>query len=150
MLDEADILPASDEAALNQRLTQYWSKSGNALVVVSVTSLDGQSIDDYAFDLFNDWGIGDAATNRGLLLLVAPNQRKVRIEVGCGLEGRITNDVAASIIDDDILPEYRAGNLEAGTLAGVNALIEELAAPASSNDNNRTSPICKARANKAA
>jgi uncharacterized protein len=150
VLDQADIFPAADEAKLDHRLTDYWKKTGNALVVVSVTSLEGQSIEDYAFGLFNQWGIGDANTDHGLLVLVAPNEHKVRIEVGCGLEGRITNDVAAEIISDGILPDYRNGDLEGGTLAGVDALIARLAAPAWANDDQRTTPICKAKAKRAA
>ena len=117
---------------------------------MSVSSLGGMSIEDYAFGLFNEWGIGDPTSNRGLLLLVAPNERKVRIEVGCGLEGRITNDVAAAIIADVILPDYRSGDLKAGTMAGVDALVDRLAAPASANDNLRTTSICKTKAKQAA
>ena len=78
------------------------------------------------------------------------NERKVRIEVGCGLEGRITNDVAAAIIADVILPDYRSGDLKAGTMAGVDALVDRLAAPASANDNLRTTSICKTKAKQAA
>ena len=148
VVDRADILPAAMEAALDKRLTDYWKDTGNALVVVSVSSLDGKTVEKYAFDLFKEWGIGDAKTDRGLLLLVAPNERKVRIEVGCGLESVITNDEAAEVIREDITPRYRQGDLAGGTLAGVDRLIDELAvAP---TEGRPLSPICKADLEKTA
>jgi uncharacterized protein len=150
VLDLADILPSTHEAALDQRLTTLWNTTGNALIVVSVNSLEGRSIEDYATGLFNEWGIGDAKTDRGLLVLVAPTERKVRIEVGCGLEGRITNEVAATIIRDAMIPRYKAGDLEGGTQSGVDALVAKLNAPATANDNVRTTPFCKNKAKAAA
>ena len=93
--DQADVLPAADEAALSQRLTAYYRRSGNAIVVATIKSLDGNSVENYANALYNEWGIGDARTDRGVLLLLAPNDRQARIEVGCGLEGTVTNGVAA-------------------------------------------------------
>jgi len=149
VLDLADVFPSSDEMALDQQLTDYWRSTGTALIVVSVKSLNGQSVDDYAFGLYNEWGIGDAKTERGLLVVVAPAERKVRIEVGCGLEGIITDDVAQNIIDDDMIPQYKQGDLEAGTIAGVNALIDNLKTRAA-NDSGPHSPICKAQAKEAA
>lgn len=148
-LDLADVFPASDEAALNRRLTNYWRTTGNALVVVSVDSLKGRSIDDYATGLYNEWGIGDPKTGRGLLILVAPNERKVRIEVGCGLEGIITDDIAKDVIETDMIPHYKQNELEAGTLAGIDAVIENLKTRAA-NDSGPHTPICKARAKEAA
>jgi len=150
VLDLANILPAADEAALNQRLTKYLGRSGNALVVVSVNSLEGQSIENYAFGLFNEWGIGDAKTDRGLLILVAPAEHKVRIEVGCGLEGRITNEVAGTVIREEMIPSYQSGDLEGGTLAGIDSLLAKLDAPATANDNVRITPVCRAKAKAAA
>jgi uncharacterized protein len=149
VLDLAEIFPAADEAALNERLAKYFDTTGNALVVVSVDTLNNQSVEDYATGLFNEWGIGDRKTDRGLLVLVAPNERKVRIEVGCGLEGIITDDIAKNVIEADMLPDYRQNRLEAGTLAGVDALIEDLKARAA-NDSGPHSPICKAQAKEAA
>jgi uncharacterized protein len=149
VLDLANVFPAKDEAMLDKRLTDYWRETGNVLVVVSVDSLGGQSIDDFAFGLFDQWGIGDAKSNRGLLVLVAPTERKVRIEVGCGLEGIITDDVAKNIIEADMIPNYKQGDLEAGTLAGVDALIENLKSRAA-NDSGRHTPACKAKAKEAA
>lgn len=149
VLDLANIIPADDEAALDQRLSNYWRTTGNALVVVSVNTLKGQSIEEYATGLYNEWGIGDPKTNRGLLLLVAPNERHVRIEVGCGLEGIITDAVAKDIIETDIIPKYKQNDLDAGTLAGVEALIEDVKSRAA-NDSGPHTPICKAQSKEAA
>lgn len=144
VLDLADIFPAADETAFSQRLTDYWAKSGNAVVVVSVETLEGQSIEEYAGGLFREWGIGDSNTDRGLLVLVAPNERKVRIEVGCGLEGVISDALASEIIQTKMIPDYRNGRLEAGTIAGVDALIAFLRSPAAANDNGPHTPVCRA------
>jgi uncharacterized protein len=148
VVDSADILPPTDEASLNGKLTDYWKASGNALVVISVPSLEGKTIEQYAFDLFNERGVGDAKRGRGLLLLVAPNERQLRIEVGCGLEGVITDEEAAAVIRDDITPRFRTGDLAGGTIAGVDALIEELAKPPTSGPP--VSPICKENRKEAA
>jgi uncharacterized protein len=140
ILDQANILPAASEAALEAHLRDIWVKEGNAIIVVSVASLGGQSIETYANSLFNQWGIGDKKTNRGLLVLVAPNEHMVRIEVGCGLESAITDQVAAQIVDEDMLPAFRQGHLEGGTLAGVQALERTLAANPKSGPR---SEICR-------
>ena len=150
MLDLADILPATDETALDARLRRLWSDTGDALVVVSVDSLAGQPIEDVANDLFNDWGIGDEDTDRGLLMLVAPNERMVRIEVGCGLESTITDELAADIIQQRILPEFREGKFPAGIGAGTDALIARLALPKPANDPGTQAQTCEAKARKAA
>ncbi|ANU08399.1 TPM domain-containing protein [Paraurantiacibacter namhicola] len=142
VLDAADILPPEVEAQLDDRLRAWFDETDNALVVVSVTSLENRSIEKFAFDTFNTWGIGDSETDRGLLLLIAPNERMVRIEVGCGFEKVITNDIAAAIIADDILPHMRKGDLAAGTLGGVKALTATTDARISLA-GIPSSPICK-------
>ena len=98
ILDEAEILSPRVEDALNGRLRDYSRSSGNSLMVVSVNSLNAKAIEAFATELFNYWGIGDSQTHRGLLVLIAPNERKVRIEVGCGLEPEIPDTMAADII----------------------------------------------------
>jgi uncharacterized protein len=147
ILDEADILQAADEAKLDAHLRHYFDQTGNAIIVVSVRSLGGGEIEPYATTLFNSWGIGDAETQRGLLVLVAPNERKVRIEVGCGLEAAITNAAAGQIIEQDMLPHFRAGDLQEATMAGVKALETRLA---SITVRGPTSRICRDIMRKAA
>lgn len=128
VLDMADILPADEEVAMDSHLRSYFSRTGDAIVLVSVTSLQGHSIESFACNLFTQWGIGDAKTNRGLLLLIAPIERKVRIEVGCGLENPIGNDVAGRIVRHDILPLFKKGDLKGGAEAGIAALEKRLGA----------------------
>lgn len=148
VLDQADLLSPKAEKLLDARLHQFWNDTGNAVVVVSVNSLEGKTVEQYAFDLFNAWGIGSRQDNRGILLLVAPTERKVRIEVGCGLESILTNSNAASVIENEILPSFRQQDFEAGTLKGADALMQSLA-------NVRkpglpVSPICKESQKEAA
>ena len=122
VLDEADVFAPAAEAALEKELTEYWRESGVALVVVTDASLDGESIEHVANETFNAWGIGDEQTKCGLLVLVAPEERSVRIEVGIGLEHDVSDVRAKHIIEDTMIPLYRTGDLAAGTLAGVDAL----------------------------
>jgi uncharacterized protein len=144
VLDLADVMPAADESALNMRLTRYYETTGNALVVVTVTSPEGQTIEQYANGLFNEWGIGDARSDRGVLILLAPNEREARIEVGCGLEGTVTNGFAEQVMQTKMIPEYKQNHFEEGTLAAIDALINRLAlTPA--NDNGPVSAACRAR-----
>lgn len=144
VLDLADVMPAADEAALNNRLTRYYDATGNALVVVTVPSLEGQSIEQYAYGLFNDWGIGDAKTDRGILVLLAPSERQARIEVGCGLEGTVTNGFAQQVMQTKMIPEYKQARYEEGTLAAVDALINRLASTPA-NDNGPVSQVCRSK-----
>jgi uncharacterized protein len=150
VLDQADIIPILEEEALDLRLRTLNERTGDTLVVVSVRSLAGQPIERYATALFNTWSIGNARTDRGLLVLVAPTERKVRIEVGCGFESTVTDEIAAAIISRDMLPLYRDGDLSAGTLAGVNALLEKISLPRPANDPGPHTETCKAQAREAA
>lgn len=126
VVDTADILSPAAEQALDARLRRYWDQKETAIVVATVPSLKGETIEAAANRMFNAWGIGDARTSRGVLLLIAPQERKLRIEVGCGLETVLPDDVAADIISDTIRPRFSAGDFEDGTSAGVEALITRI------------------------
>jgi uncharacterized protein len=126
VLDEADIIPADSEVILSNRLRELWERNHTALVVVSVKSLGGDSIEHFSLQLAESWEIGDARNLRGLLVLVAPNERQARIEVSCGLENVITDVFAGRVIRERMIPRFKDGNLNEGTLAGVDALIEKL------------------------
>lgn len=127
--DAADVLPADVEAALEARLKALEDGNGTQLVVATVPSLDGYEIEDYGVGLLRAWGIGQKDVNNGALLLVAPNERKVRIEVGYGLEGVLTDAMSATIIRNQIIPQFKAGDLPAGITAGADALIALLGLP---------------------
>ena len=126
IFDQAGLLPAAEEAALDQRLREFDKQTGDAVIIATVDSLQGNSIEDFATKLYADWGIGGAERDTGVLLLVAPNERKVRIEVGYGLTPYITDILSGRIIRDDITPHFKAGDMSGGIQAGVNAILEQL------------------------
>lgn len=137
VVDAANILDADTEQQLTARLALAETRYGPQMVVVTTPSLEGRNIEDYSLDLANAWGIGDAKRDDGLLLLVAPNERKVRIEVGDGLEGPFSDAFSERILGETILPKFSAGNLQAGIIAGVDRMIAKMKAVAASpvNDN---------------
>lgn len=139
VVDQAEIIPATEEVLLDRRLREYWANEKTAIVVATVRSLDGQSIEDTAFGLFSDWGISDGRTNRGLLILVAPNEHKARIEVGCGLESIITDPVAQDIMDHQMIPRFSEGDYNGAIAAGVDELTETLA---TATEAGPISPAC--------
>lgn len=124
--DQAQVLSAQQEAALEEKLEQLSRRSGHQLVVVTVTALNGQTIDDYALRLAKRWGVGRKGYNDGVLLLVAPNERKVRIEVGLGLEQVLSDQTCREILDRAVLPEFRSGRIPEGIAAGAEALLAKL------------------------
>lgn len=123
VVDQAGILPTSAVADLEAKLADLESKSGIQLVVATVTSLDGQEIEPYANELFRTWKLGDKTRNNGVLLLVAPNQKRVRIEVGYGLEGTLTDALSKVIITNAIAPRFKAGDFAGGITRGVDDII---------------------------
>lgn len=128
MVDAADLLPADVEAKLAGRLAEVEQRSRHQFVVVTVKSLGGRQIEDYGRTLGNHWGIGRKGADDGVLLVVAPVERKVRIEVGKGLEKALTDEEAAAIVQDDILPRFIAGQMSEGITAGSDTIIREITA----------------------
>jgi uncharacterized protein len=124
--DGAGLIPDTDEAVLDQKLRAYDQRTGRALVVATVPDLGGDAVEDYAQRLYKAWGIGGAQSDAGVLLLVAKNDRKMRIEVGYGLEEYVTDILAGRIIRDDITPKFKAGDFSGGINAGVDDLITQL------------------------
>lgn len=126
VVDTAAILSPEFEQRLTTQLAELEKDTLVQLVVATTPDLKGRNIEAYSFDLSNSWGLGDATRNDGLLLLVAPNERKVRIEVGKGLEASVRDEDAAMIIQNDILPHFRNGDFESGIDAGVKGLVREV------------------------
>lgn len=118
VVDEAGVLSPDAEAALVARLKSFQERTGKQLAVATVSSLQGTSVEDYGNRLFREWKLGDKDRNDGALLLVAPNERKVRIEVGYGLEGDLTDAVSRLIIENAILPRFKAGDFAGGISRG--------------------------------
>jgi uncharacterized protein len=124
--DGADIIAPAEEAALDARLRAYNEATGRAVIVATVPSLDGESVERYATKLFETWGIGGAERDMGLLLLVAPNDREVRIEVGYGLHPFMTDILSGRIIRDAIIPRFKQNDYTGGIVAGVDAIVTQL------------------------
>lgn len=127
VVDEAHLLSASQHQQLDVQLAALEQGSSIQLVVVTLASLQGYSIEEFGYQLGRHWGIGQQAKNNGVLLLVAPNERKVRIEVGYGLEGQLTDAIASNIIRGRILPRFKQGDMPAGIAAGVTAISQVVA-----------------------
>jgi uncharacterized protein len=126
--DGANILSPATEAKLDGELRAYNAQTGRAIIVATVPSLGGTNIESYATTLYTDkWGIGGAKRDTGLLLLIAPNERKMRIEVGYGLHGWFGGIMAGRVINDVIAPRFKEGNFDAGVTDGVNAILAHLA-----------------------
>ena len=118
VVDSANLLDEATERSLTERLTKLETETTDQMIVVTVPSLEGQLIDKYSLDLANRWKIGRANVDNGVMLLVAPNEKKVRLEVGLGLEGLLTDERAATIVRS-MLPHFRAGAYGAGIVEGV-------------------------------
>jgi len=132
VVDEAGVLSASTKSGLTEMLAQHERTSGGQqVVVVTLKSLQGLAIEDFGYQLGRHWGIGQKDKNTGALLIVAPSERKVRIEVGYGLEGTLTDALARTIIERDITPAFKRGDLNGGVLAGTAAIIRVLGGDAS-------------------
>ena len=129
VVDQADLLSPAEEAALTQKLEALETQSQRQLVVATIPDLQGYDIADYGYRLGREWGIGDAERNDGALLIVAPNDRKTRIEVGYGLEGIMTDALSSLIIQQQLLPRFRNGDFAGGIDAGVDSIITQLQLP---------------------
>lgn len=126
VVDAAGILSPEARAALEPKLAALEAQSGIQLVVATVPSLEDQAIEPYANELFRSWKLGEADRNNGVLLLVAPNERRVRIEVGYGLEGTLTDALSSVIIANAITPRFKAGDFSGGVTRGVDDIITVL------------------------
>lgn len=129
VVDQAKILSPQTEAALTAKLEALDANTSRQLVVVTVPSLQGYEIEDYGYQLGRVWGIGEKGRDTGVLLIVAPTERRVRVEVGYGLEGVLTDALSTVILQERVLPKFRTGDFEGGVVAGVDGLVEQLSLP---------------------
>jgi len=126
VVDDAGLLSVPDREALTRSLADLEAKTTDQLVVVTLKTLQGRPIEEYGYQLGRAWGIGQKGKDSGALLIVAAAERKVRIEVGYGLEGTLTDAATKIIIEDTILPRFKAGDFPGGIKAGAAAIAQLL------------------------
>lgn len=121
--DHAGILSEATITKLESDLKQFEVETSNQIAVYTTPSLHDEPIEDVAIQIFDEWKLGQKSKNNGVLLLIAPNERKMRIEVGRGLEGALTDIQAKQIIRNEIRPSFKSGDMDGGVTAGVNAIM---------------------------
>lgn len=124
--DYANLLSQPREDELESRLRDHEQRTGNQVAVLTITSLEGAAIETFALEVVESWRLGQAGKDNGALLLVAANDRELRIEVGYGLEPYITDAVSGRIIREQMVPRFRAGDFETGIMAGANAMLAQI------------------------
>jgi uncharacterized protein len=129
VVDQADIIPADREAALNTQLLDLQKRTGHQLVVATVNSLEGNDVGEYGYKLGRAWGIGGKEANDGVVFLIAPNDRRMNISVGYGLEPVLTDALSGRIIRDQVTPKFKEGDYPGGIQAGVDAIAEQIQLP---------------------
>ncbi len=129
MVDAAHILNPAQVATLTAQAADVEQASTRQLVIATIPDLQGYPIEDYGYRLGRAWKIGQSEANNGIILIVAPKERRVRIEVGYGLEPIMTDALSSQIINDTILPRFKAGDMPGGIIAGASAIAEQLKLP---------------------
>ncbi|WP_420140842.1 TPM domain-containing protein [Sphingomonas sp.] len=129
VVDAANILPADRKAALETKLQALQQETNHQFVVATIPDLQGRDIADYGYRLGRAWGVGLKDANNGAILIVAPNERKVRVEVGQGLEAVLTDALSSLIIQRAILPRFKDGDMVGGIEAGADQIAAQLRLP---------------------
>jgi uncharacterized protein len=123
VVDGANVIQEDDERALNARVAAWDRRTGHQLVIATVPSLQGYDIKDFGYQLGRAWGLGKKGQDDGVILLLAPTERRVRIEVGYGLEPVLSDATASGIIGDDVAPKLKAGEIPAALSAGADRIM---------------------------
>jgi uncharacterized protein len=126
VVDDAHMLSPDVQAQLTQKLADLEQRTSRQLVVVTLPSLQGYEIEDYGYQLGRAWGIGQKKLNNGALFIIAPNERRVRIEVGYGLEPVLTDALSSVILNTQVLPKFKSGDMSGGVVAGTDAIVQQL------------------------
>lgn len=121
--DLAGVISPTERMRLEEKLYFFESKTSNQIAVLIVPSLEDESVEEYSIRVTDKWQLGDPDKDNGILLLIVMNERKMRIEVGYGLEGALTDLISSQIIRNEIAPHFRTGNYAAGIEAGLNAIM---------------------------
>lgn len=147
VVDNADMISPVVQATLEQKLAEYETGSSEQIVVVTLPSLKGYDIADYGYQLGRHWGIGQEGEDNGALLIVAKAEKKFRIEVGYGLEGRLTDATSRRIIEEVLRPAFQRGRFAEGIDGAVDAMISVLGGkslPVAENTADRSKPSVSA------
>jgi uncharacterized protein len=123
VVDQTGTLTAGDIASLTQALKDLETRKGSQVAVLIVPTTDGEAIEQYALRVAEAWKIGRKKIDDGALLVIAKNDRRLRIEVGYGLEGALTDATTKRIIDEDITPKFKAGDFGGGVAAGIDKMV---------------------------
>lgn len=123
IVDAAHLLPADLAAALSADLAAHAARTGNQVALLTLPSLEGEPLEEFSHRVATAWKLGQKGTDNGVLVLVVPGDRKVRIEVGYGLEGTLTDAKSSRIIREEMAPRFRAGDFAGGIAAGVKAVL---------------------------
>jgi uncharacterized protein len=136
VVDQAHLLSPAQVADLTSKSEALEAQSGRQFVVATVNSLEGYPIEDYAYRLLRAWGIGRKKENDGVVLVIAPNERKVWITTGYGAGGFLTDAMSGVITREAILPRFKAGDMGGGIVAGADAIIRQMSLPADEAQKN--------------
>ena len=143
IVDDAELLSPETSDRVGMLLREHESLTGNQIAVLTTPSIEGESIEEYAVKVFNTWKLGQKGSNNGVLIVIVPQERRMRIEVGYGLEGTLTDVAASRVIRNVMAPLFKAGDFNAGVEHGVTAVIAQLegkeAPPASARASDRAS-----------
>lgn len=123
IVDHAHLLPADRAAALSDELAAHEARTGNQVALLTLPSLEGEPLEEFTHRVATTWKLGRKGTDNGVLILVVPGDRKIRIEVGYGLEGTLTDAKSSRIIREEMAPRFRTGDFAGGITAGVRAVL---------------------------
>jgi len=143
VVDNANVLTSSMQTELTDMLAAHERATGEQVVVVTLESLQGYPIEDYGYQLGRYWGIGQKGKNTGAILIVAPKEHKVRIEVGYGLEGKLTDAISRTIIESDIVPNFRRNDFNGGVLAATTSILRVLGGESVQSSAESSTPMDK-------
>jgi uncharacterized protein len=140
VVDRAGVVPVQDAEQLSTQLEAHEQKTGNQVAVLILPSLEGEPLEEYSHRVATTWKLGRKGTDNGVLLLIALKERKLRIEVGYGLEGTLTDLRSARIIRQEIVPRFKAGDVAGGVRAGTEAILRTIEGTYQVSDESQPRP----------
>lgn len=124
--DFANVIDGGTKSQLESLLTSFERQTGDEIAVATLPTLDGMTVEDVAAQLYKTWGIGKKGKDKGALFVIAPNDRRMRIEVGYGLEGTLNDALTGRILDEYVVPRFKAAQISDGIAAGTVAIVKTI------------------------